>query len=168
MFSSFLRVHATFSGYTEIALGSALVFGIKLPENFKNPFLALSIQEFWQRWHLSLSSFITRNIYLPILLKTKKRRLTLFSAFTIVGLWHNFSLNYLFWGMGHGLALVVHGEWVKSEYRKSILKNPSLHLAWSFVAWLLTMSCVSYLSMFANLPTFSDSVNFTLSLCGVK
>lgn len=105
-----LRILFDFSGYSDIAIGFARLMGIKLPENFNWPYFATSIQDFWRRWHISLSTWIRDYIYIPlggnqhgILRKVLNGML----AFAICGLWHGAAWNFIVWGLYHGFGLVV-------------------------------------------------------------
>ena len=104
------QLYADFSGYTDIARGSALLLGVPLPENFDTPYAAASIKEFWRRWHISLSSFLRDYIYIPLggsrRGKGKKYR-NLLLTFLVSGLWHGAGLPYLLWGALHGLLQIL-------------------------------------------------------------
>lgn len=163
MILKFLHLYANFAGYTQIAIGLGLFFGFDIPENFRYPFLATNIQNFWQRWHLSLSRFITTQIYLPLMLSLRKPRWSMFLAFTLVGMWHLVSWQYLVWGMGHGAALAAYMTLSGSaRYKAIVARVPGP--VWMAISWLLTMSLVAYLSTFANEPTIAQSLVFTRSL----
>lgn len=163
MILNFLSLYANFSGYTQIAIGLGLFFGFSIPENFRYPFLATNIQNFWQRWHLSLSRFITTQIYLPLMLSLRKPRLSMFLAFVLVGLWHLVSWQYLVWGMGHGAMLAAYMTLSGSRRYKAIIARLPGRL-WTVFSWLLTLSLVSFLSTFANEPTIDQSLTFTRTL----
>jgi D-alanyl-lipoteichoic acid acyltransferase DltB (MBOAT superfamily) len=107
-----------FSGYVDIALGSARLLGYNLPENFNAPYLKSSIAEFWQSWHVTLSNWLRTYVFIPLsrrLMQTKLKRwplLIVFSAqmvtMVLIGLWHGITLNFAFWGAWHGLGLFIH------------------------------------------------------------
>jgi len=163
MVLNFMNLYANFAGYTEIAIGLGLFFGFQIPENFRYPFLATNIQNFWQRWHLSLSKFITTQIYLPLMLTLRKPRLCMFLAFVLVGMWHQVSIQYLVWGVGHGSMLVIYTSFSGySIYAATAAKITPWVL--KSLSWLLTMSLVSFFSTFANQPTLTQSLAFTQSL----
>lgn len=109
VFFSF-QIYGDFSGYTDIAIGSALLLGITLMENFRGPYLSRSIREFWQRWHISLSTWFRDYLYIPLggsrhgISKTYRNLLI---VFFITALWHGASWTYIIWGMIHGLFLVL-------------------------------------------------------------
>jgi len=163
----FAHLYMNFTGYTEIAIGLGHFFGFKMPENFRYPILSRNIQDFWKRWHLSLSSFITNHIYLPLVIKTefKRPRASIFAAFVIIGLWHEISWQYFIWGIGHGAALVIYQTFSKTKRwktRPDWLKN----LTWPF-GILVTLSYVGFLSVFANEPSLQKSLEFARSIFGL-
>jgi len=163
MILKFISLYANFSGYTQIAIGLGLFFGFSIPENFKYPFLATNIQNFWQRWHLSLSRFITTQIYLPLMLSLRKPRVSMFLAFTLVGMWHLVSWQYAVWGMGHGAMLATYMTLSGSDrYRALVSRLPGR--VWVAFSWWLTLSLVAFLSTFANEPTIGRSLAFSRTL----
>lgn len=163
MILRFIDLYANFAGYTQIAIGLGLFFGFNIPENFKYPFLATNIQNFWQRWHLSLSRFITTQIYLPLMLSLRKPQLSMFLAFTMVGMWHMVSWQYAVWGMGHGAMLAAYMT-LSGSARYKAIRSRMPRPVWAALSWLITMSLVSFLSTFANEPTISQSLVFTRTL----
>jgi len=105
-----VRILMDFSGYSDIAIGLARLLGIKLPENFNWPYAATSIQEFWQRWHISLSSWIRDYVYIPLGGNRHGIVRKIFNglvAFALVGLWHGPAWNFVIWGLYHGVGLAV-------------------------------------------------------------
>jgi alginate O-acetyltransferase complex protein AlgI len=105
-----LRILFDFSGYSDIAIGTAKLFGVDLPENFNWPYLARNIQDFWQRWHISLSSWIRDYIYIPLggSRHGPVRRVTNgLIAFGLCGLWHGPAWNFVVWGLYHGIGLAL-------------------------------------------------------------
>ena len=163
MMLNFIDLYANFAGYTEIAIGLGLFFGFDIPENFKYPYLATNISNFWQRWHLSLSRFIKNYIYLQLLRMFRKPLLSLFLAFSLVGLWHDASLQYAVWGMGHGAMLVACIIFSRSPLHSTIVSRFPPRV-WASLSWLLTMSLVAFFSTFANQPSIGQSLAFTRTL----
>lgn len=148
LLQNFLALYIDFTGYTDVAIGCGLLFGVKLPENFNWPLRATSIQEFWRRWHLSLGAFIGAYLFKPLVRKTGRPMLAIFAAFVFVGLWHKVSLPYLLWGVGHGAALAGNMAWNK---RAPTASWPAAgKAAAGVVGWALTISYVAILSAFAN------------------
>jgi D-alanyl-lipoteichoic acid acyltransferase DltB (MBOAT superfamily) len=106
-----LQIYFDFSGYTDIAIGSARIFGFVFPENFNMPYFSSSPQDFWRRWHITLSSYIRDYIYIPLGGNRKgaaRTYINLIIAFTLCGLWHGAAWNFVLWGAYHGLLLCVH------------------------------------------------------------
>jgi alginate O-acetyltransferase complex protein AlgI len=102
------RILLDFSGYSDIAIGFARLVGVRLPENFNWPYLAANLQDFWQRWHISLSSWIRDYIYIPLggsRHGTPRRLLNGLLAFGLCGLWHGAAWNFVAWGVYHGAGL---------------------------------------------------------------
>lgn len=133
-----LQIYFDFSGYTDMAVGSALLLGIHIPRNFDAPLRSKSIIEFWTRWHITLSEFITSYLYTPIL--RSFRRITLATAsvatllaMAITGLWHGPAWTFVLFGTMHGAGLVVNQYWRKK-------KAPKLP---RFVSWLFTFALVA-------------------------
>ncbi|MGI0056360.1 MAG: MBOAT family O-acyltransferase [Nitrosarchaeum sp.] len=106
-----IQIYCDFSGYTDIAIGAALVMGFKLPINFNKPYFASSPSDFWKRWHISLSSWLRDYLYIPLGGNKKSQKRTYFNLAIVMflgGLWHGASWNFVIWGMLHGLYLAIH------------------------------------------------------------
>lgn len=103
------QIYCDFYGYTLIALGSAALFGIRLVNNFEHPYFALSIQQFWQRWHISLTTWLRDYVYFSLggLRKPVNRYRNTFITMLVCGVWHGAGLQFLLWGALHGLALML-------------------------------------------------------------
>lgn len=104
------RILMDFSGYSDIAIGFARLLGVRLPENFNWPYAARTIQDFWQRWHISLSSWIRDYVYIPLggnRLGPARRFANGLIAFGLCGLWHGPAWNFVLWGLYHGVGLAV-------------------------------------------------------------
>jgi alginate O-acetyltransferase complex protein AlgI len=125
-----LQIFFDFSGYSDIAIGLALVFGIELPRNFEAPLRATSIQLFWRRWHMTLSRFLRDYLYIPLGGNRHglgRQLAAMFVTMTLGGLWHGAGWTFVLWGMLHGSALGVATLW-----RKYLPAPPAL------VGWLFT------------------------------
>ena len=108
------QIYFDFSGYTDMAVGLARLFGIVLPINFFSPYKAVNIVEFWRRWHITLSRFLRDSVYIPLggnRLGTPRRYLNLLTTMLIGGLWHGASWTFVAWGAVHGLMLVMNHGW---------------------------------------------------------
>jgi len=130
-FAYTFQLYFDFSGYSDMAIATALLLGFSLPVNFDTPYRSLSITEFWQRWHITLSQFITTYLYTPIVKSFKKATMAKASmatllAMTIAGLWHGPSWTFVLFGALHGFALVVNQYW-----RKKVKRHVPRPLAWA-------------------------------------
>ena len=113
------QLYADFSGYTDIVLGAGEMLGLTLPENFRQPFLAATIRELWDRWHISLSRWLKDYVYIPLggsRCSATRRDGNIIATFLVSGLWHGAGLTYLLWGFAHGAlqALENHLPWRKA------------------------------------------------------
>lgn len=105
-----IEIYCDFSGYSDIAIGCAKLFGIELMTNFKSPYYSFSIKEFWSRWHISLSSWFRDYVYIPLggnRVKKWRHCLNLMITFLVSGFWHGSSLTYIIWGGLHGLLQII-------------------------------------------------------------
>ncbi len=104
-----LQIYFDFSGYSDMAVGLARIFGFKFPENFNHPYISRSIKEFWRRWHMSLSAWFRDYVYIPLggnRTSLSRQYFNLILVFFLCGLWHGASWNFVIWGMFHGFFLV--------------------------------------------------------------
>ncbi|MGO4572291.1 MBOAT family O-acyltransferase [Microvirga sp. 2TAF3] len=132
------QVYFDFSGYTDMALGLALLFGIVLPQNFDVPYKAVSLQDFWRRWHMTLSRFLRDYLYIAMGGSRKGLAIqiaALTATMTLGGLWHGAGWTYLAWGASHGVGLAANTLWRKAGYS---MPNP---LGWfcTFSFFVLTI-----------------------------
>jgi D-alanyl-lipoteichoic acid acyltransferase DltB (MBOAT superfamily) len=158
-----LQIYFDFSGYSDMAIGSALLLGIHLPPNFDSPFHAKSIIEFWQRWHISLTSFITNYLYTPIVRAFPARTWVTTSAatlaaMTLAGLWHGPSWGFIVFGALHGAALAINQNWRRVKAFK--LPGP--------FSWLITMMVVDIAFVFFRLSSLPLALRYTSHLFDLR
>ena len=125
-----VQIYSDFSGYSDIAIGAALVMGFKFPLNFNKPYFAISPSDFWRRWHISLSSWLRDYLYIPLGGSKKSNNRTYFNLATVMflgGLWYGASWNFVVWGMLHGSYLVIH-RFLKQKF--PILSNNYFFKTW--------------------------------------
>ncbi|MFC4700267.1 MBOAT family O-acyltransferase [Glaciecola siphonariae] len=118
---SFGFLFSTFYGYSRMAEGSALLMGFSVPENFNKPHLSRDLADFWQRWHRSMAKFVVQYIYFPLLVSYKNARLAIIAAFLFMGIWHDFTLGFILWGLGHGIALSYAVPWLNKNCSSTVL-----------------------------------------------
>ncbi|MBV8446601.1 MAG: MBOAT family protein [Hyphomicrobiales bacterium] len=153
-----LQIYFDFSGYTDMALGIALMFGISLPQNFNVPYRATSIADFWRRWHMTLSRFLRDYLYIPLggnRHGLARQLLALLVTMALGGLWHGAALTFVAWGLVHGLGLGVGVLW-----RKAGLHMPAL------VGWALTLLFVVLAWVLFRAPSFEVAEKLYLTLAG--
>jgi D-alanyl-lipoteichoic acid acyltransferase DltB (MBOAT superfamily) len=134
------QIYFDFSGYTDMALGIALLFGITLPQNFETPYRAVSLQDFWRRWHMTLSRFLRDYLYIPLggnRHGLAVQLLALFATMALGGLWHGAGLTFVAWGVMHGLGLCVGILWRKAGWPMPRLVGWMLTFVFVMLAWVL-------------------------------
>jgi alginate O-acetyltransferase complex protein AlgI len=136
-----IQIYCDFSGYSDIAIGSARTMGFDLMVNFKRPYFSSTISEFWRRWHISLSTWFRDYVYIPLggnKVTEVRRCLNLFIVFLISGLWHGANWNFVIWGALHGLYLVM-GIWM-NKWIPFLTKKNFINILWTFIlvnlAWI--------------------------------
>lgn len=130
-----LQIYFDFSGYMDMALGVGYCFNVSLPSNFNSPYKALSIQDFWRRWHITLTRFLREFVYIPIGGNRRGRLrtyLNIFITFLIGGIWHGAGWTFLFWGFFHALGCVGQRLW----------ENTGIRLP-KIIAWFLTFNFIN-------------------------
>ena len=150
------QLYFDFSGYTDMAIGIALLFNIKLPINFNSPYKARNIQDFWRRWHITLSRFLRDYVYIPLGGNKKGSFRTysnLLATFVIGGLWHGAGWTFVFWGFLHGMALVIHRAWSNLGFKM-----------WTWLAWLITFNFVNIAWVFFRAKEWDDAIRILSSM----
>ncbi len=150
-----MQIYCDFSGYSDMAIGLALIMGFRLGMNFNSPYQSRNLTEFWRRWHISLSSWLRDYLYIPLGGNRKgtfRTYLNNFLTMLIGGLWHGAAWKFVFWGAMHGVGLAVH------KACQPILKKIPDNAVTIFISWLLTFIYVSLLWVFFRAANFSDSI----------
>lgn len=123
-----IQIYGDFSGYSDIAIGAAQVMGIKLMENFRRPYFAGSVADFWHRWHISLSTWFKDYVYIPLggsRVSRLRHYFNLFVTFLVSGLWHGANWTFVIWGALHGLFMVIPAAVGKSKAKATRPQGPS-------------------------------------------
>jgi alginate O-acetyltransferase complex protein AlgI len=168
-----LQIYFDFSGYSDMAVGLSLLFGVRLPYNFSSPYQAWNITEFWRRWHMTLSRFLRDYLYVPLGGNRRgrvRRYLNLMLTMLLGGLWHGASWTFVIWGGLHGAYLVVnHGwQWIrdKAGWRKPDAGAPSALGRCAGVA--LTLLCVMVGWVFFRAPDLASALGILASMIGLR
>ena len=140
-----IQIYCDFSAYSDIAIGSAHLLGVKIPENFKTPYAATSPQDFWRRWHISLSTWLRDYLYIPLggsRNGTKRMIFALMMTMLLGGLWHGASWNFVLWGFIHGLLLIIHRFGKEITLIKKFFEiTGRLGI---IISWIITQICVFF------------------------
>ncbi len=151
------QLYFDFSGYCDMARGLGMLFGIRIPENFRSPYRSSSIVMFWKRWHITLNRFLTQNVYIPLggSRKGKTRMyVNLLLVFLISGLWHGAGWNYVVWGLVQGILYVLTRMW---QQRKGAKKDAPPHRARQVLATAGTFFLVNVSMVLFRSPTLHDA-----------
>jgi D-alanyl-lipoteichoic acid acyltransferase DltB (MBOAT superfamily) len=161
-----LQIYFDFSGYSDMAVGLALMFGIRLPVNFRSPYKAASIIEFWRRWHITLSRFLRDYLYIPLggnRLGEPQRYQNLMVTMLLGGLWHGAAWNFVIWGGLHGIYLCVNHLWHRWR-STSATNSPAMKL----VSWAVTFFAVVIAWVFFRARTEAGALQMLGSLFGFE
>jgi D-alanyl-lipoteichoic acid acyltransferase DltB (MBOAT superfamily) len=143
-----VQIYGDFSGYSDIAIGAALIMGFKIPQNFNKPYFALSPADFWRRWHISLSTWVRDYLYFPLVFNNRKSDLRVFislmTSFFFLGLWHGAGLNFAIYGILHGSYVSI--ETVLRKHSKFLRENTFFK---SKIGKMISILVTQYLVFFA-------------------
>lgn len=166
-----LQIYFDFSGYSEMAIGLALMFGVVLPRNFLYPYTSRSVREFWQRWHITLSRWLRD--YLYISLGGNRRGMprnlaNLMITMLLGGLWHGAAWTFVFWGFLHGAYLVLHRLLLDLYSRMGVISGSFTAQILSWLGWPVTLALVWTTWVFFRAPTFHDAWVITAAMVGLS
>jgi D-alanyl-lipoteichoic acid acyltransferase DltB (MBOAT superfamily) len=155
-----LQLYFDFSGYTDMAIGIALLFGIRLPDNFDSPYQARSIVDFWRRWHMTLSRFLRDYLYIPLGGNRRgrgRRYVNLTLTMLLGGLWHGAAWTFVIWGAMHGLLLVVNHGWHYVQ-RRTGLTSLAESFTYRAFCWALTLLAVMHCWVMFRAPSLDRAM----------
>ncbi len=158
------QLYFDFSGYSDMAIGVARMFGIVLPLNFFSPYKAKNIIEFWRRWHITLSRFLRDYIYIPLGGNRKgqtRRQLNLIITMLLGGLWHGAGWNFIIWGALHGIYLSINHAWQLLTCDRKIIKSSYLTRG---VSWSITFLAVVFGWVFFRAETLDGALSMISSM----
>jgi len=182
-----LRLFFDFSGYSDIAIGLGVLFGIRLPENFERPYFRTSITAFWQSWHITLSNWARFYVFLPLsrwMLVPEHQPLgfprgkpspTLIvfiaqlATMIVIGLWHGVAFNFVIWGMWHAVGLFIHKQWSDRtrKWYRSLNDKPWRKRLWSALTWFVTFQYVALGWVWFALPDTTQAARTFMRLFGL-
>lgn len=156
-----IQIYLNFSGYTDLVTGIALLLGFRLPINFNFPYLALNLRDFWDRWHISLSHWIRDYIYIPLGGSRRgfiRTQINVMLAMLLSGLWHGAGINFIIWGVCHGIGIVALNIGDRYLGRGWLTKRSPI------VARLLTWHYVCFTWLFFNCESLPDAMDYLTAL----
>ena len=160
------QIYYDFSGYSDMAIGLAKLFGFDLLENFNYPYVATSIKDFWKRWHISLTNFFRDYVYIPLGGNRKGKLRTIvnqYIVFFVTGLWHGAAFNFIFWGLGHGTLMTIENLFS----RKTENRQTKLVVFQHILRRIVTLFCVLFLWVLFRTGT-KDFIKLLLKMLGVN
>jgi|HubBroStandDraft_1064217.scaffolds.fasta_scaffold00626_8 alginate O-acetyltransferase complex protein AlgI len=161
------QIYFDFAGYSALAIGTARLFGYRVPKNFDYPYSALSLTEFWRRWHMSLSFWLRDYVYIPLggnRGPVRRVLANLMATMILGGLWHGASWNFVLWGTLHGLGLCLHKLWLGVRPPRP---GP-VFWVWRALALAATQLWVLAAWVFFRCPGFGDAIQVLQALAGVR
>jgi len=141
------QLYCDFSGYTDLALGFAMLLGFTLPPNFASPYVATNLGDFWKRWHMSFSRWLRDYIYIPLggaWCSPNRISINLFLTFLFCGIWHGASMGYLIWGAVHGVGLAVHKRRRDNKRKKGVDPTRPSSYSVACLGWMYTISFITF------------------------
>jgi alginate O-acetyltransferase complex protein AlgI len=153
------QLYFDFSGYTDMALGAALLFNINLPINFHSPYKSTNIRDFWRRWHITLSKFLKDYVYIPMGGNRKgsyRMYSNLIATFLIGGLWHGAGWTFVAWGAMHGIAIAIHRFWSATGVKLN-----------KIVAWFITFNFLNISWVFFRAQEWEDALKILKGMFGL-
>ena len=161
-----LHLYFKFAGYSDVAIGFALLLGFRISENFNFPFLASSITDFWNRWHISLSSWCRDYVYTPVFAHYRQPAIAAIASMIVLGVWHELSLQYLIWGIWHGAGIAACQAWSATSLR-SALNSGWVAQVWRLVATGITLNFVVLSFTFTSTNSVDAMLNRWRILLGI-
>jgi alginate O-acetyltransferase complex protein AlgI len=165
------QIYFDFSGYSDMAIGLALMFGIRLPINFASPYKATSIIDFWRRWHMTLSRFLRDYLYIPLGGSRRgnvRRYVNLIIVMVLGGLWHGAGLTFLIWGALHGVYLLLNHAWREVSARTGFGDRLGATPYGRLLSWALTFLCVVVAWVFFRAESFEGAFNILAGMMGAE
>jgi alginate O-acetyltransferase complex protein AlgI len=165
------QIYFDFSGYSDMAIGIARMFGIILPLNFNSPYKATNISDFWRRWHMTLSRFLRDYLYIPLggnRSGPRRRYMNLALTMLLGGLWHGANWTFVFWGALHGLFLCIHHAWRAWRTRVLGWQDKDLGPAYLAFSLVLTQAGVVLAWVFFRAGSFEAATTMLSSMAGLN
>jgi D-alanyl-lipoteichoic acid acyltransferase DltB (MBOAT superfamily) len=161
------QIYADFSGYSDIAIGCAKLFGIRLTTNFKVPYFSRNVREFWRRWHITLMNWFTQYVYFPLGGSRCSRLRTILNTlivFALSGLWHGADWTFVLWGLYHALLFIPLILLGSNRYRDTVAHGRLLPSFKELVSMIVTFLFINFGWILFRAPDFAGFCDFTVRL----
>lgn len=170
MFAKGLNGYFQFSGYSDVAIGFARLLGFRVIENFNAPLTKPNVQQFWTAWHISLTSWCRDYVYTPTFSLTRLRSLGILTSMAVLGLWHEFTLRYLVWGLYNGAGIVLWHRWRRllgESIDTSLMSKPLVARAWHVVSVALTLHFIFLGFVLVQHDRLQDAMAYISAMIGI-
>lgn len=165
-----LQLYFDFSGYSDMAIGAARMFGIKLPLNFDSPYKSKDIVDFWRRWHITLSRLLRDYLYIPLGGNQKgeiRRNINLMITMLLGGLWHGANWTFIWWGGLHGIYLIINQQWLSLQ--KKLGKDPKNQTGFTLLPGRIIMFIAVLVGwVFFRAENIGTATNLLAGMCGLN
>ena len=163
-----LNLYFQFGGYSDIAIGLSLIMGFRIVENFNYPFVAPNINNFWQRWHISLSDWCKDYVFMPVASYSRKPVLAILASMMVLGLWHELSWKYVVWALYHGLGIAVWHMFQKVKTRLPNIGNKLVHMGLYALSVLFTLNFVMLSFALTKEPDLAAGIQVWKTILGIE
>ncbi len=166
-----MQLYFDFSGYSDMAIGGARIFGIRLPLNFHSPYKATNIVEFWRRWHMTLSRFLRDYLYIPLGGSRRgkiRRYVNLITTMLLGGLWHGAGWTFVIWGALHGSYLIINHAWIHTREALGLSRHAEPSRLAKSLSWLLTFLAVVLGWVFFRASDFDSAMAMLRGMVGIN
>ncbi len=166
-----LNGYFQFAGYSDVAIGFARLLGFRVIENFNAPLIRRNVQEFWQAWHISLTSWCRDYVYVPVFSLTRARWLGIICAMAVLGLWHEFTARYLVWGLYNGAGIVAWHQWrslAGARLEAAIADYTVIRRIWTVISVLLTVHFIFIGFALVQNESLTGGLRFLMLLFGLS
>jgi alginate O-acetyltransferase complex protein AlgI len=168
LWGRFLYTYFDFSGYTDIAVGTSRLFGLRVMENFNRPLLRTNLSEFWRSWHMSLTSWCRDYVYFPVFGVTRSPKVAVYASMLVLGAWHGTRFGWVVWGMWQATGLAIWQLWQARKMQSPALRTLARSRVYEVAAWAATLTWVVLGGVWVLFDSLGTSTRFLLHMVGIR